>query len=93
MYPTVIPNYDFVREGIQLNALNKGSGNINTVSIAEISSIKEDDPRLMMENPDYKFYVYYDFYGKDNSHFHVPGLYSFNQSIKHIFLNYTYIPN
>lgn len=60
--------------------MNKGTGHSNTVSIAEISSIEKDDPRLTMETPDYKFYVYYDFYAKNNSHFHVPGLYGFNQS-------------
>lgn len=93
MYPSKIPTYDFVREGIQLNALNKGTENSKTISIAEVSSIEEDDSRLIMETPDYKFYVYYDFYGKNNSHFHVPGLYGFNQSIRIFFYFFMYSIN
>lgn len=79
--PASIPTYDYVRDGIQLNALNRGTGETSSVSIAELKAIAEDDPRLMVDKPDYKFYVYYDFYPKDNPHFHVPNLYGFNQSM------------
>lgn len=78
------PSYDHVRTGLQLNALNKGSGFNDSVTIAELKSGYIDDVRLLKAEADHKFFVYYDFYRKDNPHFHVPNLYGFNQvSPKH----------
>ncbi|XP_055539968.1 uncharacterized protein LOC129726845 [Wyeomyia smithii] len=77
----VWPSYDFPLEGMQLNALNKGTGLVDTLSIAETSSRDQEDLLLLKEKTDYKFYVYYDFYAKDNPHFHVPDLYGFKDVI------------
>ena len=77
--PFEFPPYDFQTVGIQLNALNRGTGLQDTVSIAETSSADQDDYFLLKNETDYKFYIYYDFYGKDNPHFHVPNLYGFHQ--------------
>lgn len=77
--PNELPTYNYVRKGLQLNALNKGSGEKLTTSIAEINAAIEDDIELFKE-PDYKFFIYYDFYAKDNPTFHLPGLYGFNQT-------------
>nr|XP_029736390.1 L-ascorbate oxidase-like [Aedes albopictus]XP_029736391.1 L-ascorbate oxidase-like [Aedes albopictus] len=75
------PNYDFLLEGMQLNSLNKGTGHSDTMSIAETSSRDQEDLLLLREKTDFKFYVYYDFYAKDNPHFHVPDLYGFKDVI------------
>lgn len=71
------PSYDFPLEGTQLNSLNKGTGNVETLSIAETTSRDQEDLLLLKEKTDFKFYVYYDFYAKNNPHFHVPDLYGF----------------
>ncbi|XP_058822343.1 uncharacterized protein LOC131683944 [Topomyia yanbarensis] len=76
-----LPNYDFPLSGLQLNSLNKGTGNVDTLSIAETTSRDQEDLLLLREKTDYKFYVYYDFYAKDNPHFHVPDLYGFKDVI------------
>lgn len=70
------PIWDETRVGLQMNALNRGTGLVESVSIAELTSLDEDDPRLLVEQADYKFYIYYDFYDKDNPHFNNPNLYS-----------------
>ncbi|XP_058451938.1 uncharacterized protein LOC131430754 [Malaya genurostris] len=75
------PSYDFPLEGLQLNSLNKGTGNTDSLSIAETTSRDQEDLLLLNEKTDYKFYVYYDFYAKDNPHFHVPDLYGFKDVI------------
>ncbi|XP_055636865.1 uncharacterized protein LOC129775791 [Toxorhynchites rutilus septentrionalis] len=75
------PSYDFPLEGLQLNSLNKGTGHSDTLSIAETTSRDQEDLLLLKEKTDFKFYVYYDFYAKDNPHFHVPDLYGFKDVI------------
>lgn len=74
--------YDFKREGFQLNALNRGVGHVDSVSVAELKSLDPDTPELLNEFTDYKFWVYYDFYNKDFPHFNNPELYSI-QSVNH----------
>lgn len=74
--PTSPLKYDYHRGGFQLNSLNKGTGHIDSVSIAELTASEDDTPELLNENADYKFYVYYDFYDKDFPHFNHPELYS-----------------
>ncbi|XP_055385677.1 uncharacterized protein LOC129614808 [Condylostylus longicornis] len=73
------PSYDHTPDGIQLNPLNKGSGENNSLTLAEIDCLDEhtDDDWILHKEPDYKFYVYYDFYPKDNPHFHKKDLYGF----------------
>lgn len=72
------PTWDFKREGLQMNALNRGTGLVESVSIAELTTLEadDDDPRLLQEFADFKFYVYYDFYDSDNPHFNNPTIYS-----------------
>lgn len=70
------PTWDEVRPGLQMNALNRGTGLVESVSIAELTSLHDDDPRLLHEHADFKFFIYYDFYDKDNPHFNIPNLYS-----------------
>lgn len=68
--------YDYHRGGFQLNSLNKGTGHVDSVSIAELTANEPDTPELLTPDADYKFYVYYDFYDKDFPHFNHPDLYS-----------------
>lgn len=42
-------------------------------------------------HPDYQFYVSYDFYKKDNPHFHRGKLYGFNQGIGYCLRTTVYI--
>lgn len=70
------PVWDEIRPGLQMNALNRGTGLVESVSIAELTSLDDDDPRLLNEHADFKFYIHYDFYDKDNPHFNNPNLYS-----------------
>lgn len=69
-------HYDYHRGGFQLNSLNKGTGHVDSVSIAELTAVEANTPELLIEEADYKFYVYYDFYDKDFPHFNHPELYS-----------------
>lgn len=77
--PSVQPTYDYERKGLQLNSLNKGSGEEDTKTMAEVNALDEDIPELLKPEPDYKFFIYYDFYEKDNPHFHLAGQYGFTQ--------------
>lgn len=74
--PSASLEYDFHRGGFQMNSLNKGTGHVDSVSIAELTAIEPDTPELLTANADYKFYVYYDFYDKNFPHFNHPELYS-----------------
>lgn len=75
--PAGIPAYDYQRvDGLQLNALNKGSGHVESVSIAELTGLDEIHPKLLQPNADFQFYVYYDFYDRSNPHFNDPNLYA-----------------
>ena len=81
--PTGMPFYNFTRAGVTLNALNRGQEDLESISIASVESLlgteEDEDQRLLQPEVDYKFYVYYDFYGKDNYNFHKPNMYGFNQ--------------
>lgn len=81
--PEGIPHYDFQPGGIELNSLNMGPGYDGFVTINELKNIREDTQEekdeLLKPEADYKFFVYYDFYPKDNPDFHPAGLYGFNQ--------------
>ncbi|CAG4968642.1 unnamed protein product [Parnassius apollo] len=65
-------------EGLQLNALNKGEEEDETISVAEMRSLEGYDDSLK-EVADYQFYVAYDFYPKNNSHFHRSPYYGYYQ--------------
>ncbi|XP_045762877.1 laccase-4-like [Maniola jurtina] len=65
-------------EGLQLNALNKAEEEDETISVAEMQSLAGYDESLK-EHADYQFYVAYDFYAKNNSHFHRSPYYGYYQ--------------
>lgn len=65
-------------EGLQLNALNKGEEEDETISVAEMKSLQGYDESLK-EVADYQFYIAYDFYAKNNSHFHRSPYYGYYQ--------------
>lgn len=73
------PSYNLTRSGLALNSLNKGYGQNGTTTVAEMKSIEHRTNRIMKAEPDMKFFLSYDFYGKDNPLFHVGNLYGFNQ--------------
>ncbi|XP_035891289.1 laccase abr2 isoform X1 [Anopheles stephensi] len=83
------PPYDYEAPGVQFNSLNRGPGAENVITIAETNALDQEDLLLLRDETDYKFYVYYDFYGKDNPHFHVPSLYGFQQVINNTNRLYT----
>ncbi|KZC09029.1 L-ascorbate oxidase, partial [Dufourea novaeangliae] len=70
-----IYNHDFV---IRVNALNEGTETNNSISVPLLRAMDENDKSNSIE-PDYQFYVSYDFYKKDNPHFHPSNYYGFNQ--------------
>ncbi|CAG9792346.1 unnamed protein product [Diatraea saccharalis] len=65
-------------EGLQLNALNKGEEDDDTISVAGMRSLAGYDESLK-EVPDYRFYVAYDFYAKNNTHYHRSPYYGYYQ--------------
>lgn len=81
--PDGLPHYDFQPGGIELNSLNMGPGYTGFVTINELKNFandtQEEKDDLLKPEADYKFFVYYDFYPKDNPDFHPAGLYGFNQ--------------
>ncbi|XP_055902686.1 uncharacterized protein LOC129938892 [Eupeodes corollae] len=84
--PEGVPHYDFQPGGIELNSLNMGPGYSGFVTINELKSLEggshpaiEEDRSILKKEADYKFFVYYDFYPKDNPDFHPAGLYGFNE--------------
>lgn len=77
--PSGKPSYEISRKGLALNALNRPYGMKDSVTVAEMKAIKNEQNKIMKVEPDMKFYLSYDFYGKDNSLFHLPNLYGFNQ--------------
>ncbi|CRL02097.1 CLUMA_CG015286, isoform A [Clunio marinus] len=77
--PKEKPSYDMKREGLALNSLNTGSGQETSITAAELKSYEKKENKILKPEPDYKFFISYDFYGKDNPLFHVENLYGFNQ--------------
>ena len=71
----------------QLNALNKGEEEDETISVAEMKSLQGYDDSLK-EVADYQFYIAYDFYAKNNSHFHRSPYYGYYQGEPRFKLNY-----
>lgn len=77
-FVTIISSYYlYVVRLQQVNALNKGSGENDSVSMPELMSLDSWDISLK-QKPDVKFYISYDFYKLDNPHFHWAGLYGFH---------------
>ncbi|XP_026666521.1 laccase-1-like isoform X2 [Ceratina calcarata] len=63
----------------RVNALNEGTETNASISIPLLKSMDENDESNRQSQPDYQFYVSYDFYKKDNPHFHRKNLYGFYQ--------------
>lgn len=81
------PSYNHTRKGLALNSLNTGYGQKGSRTVAEMKSIEKRQNKIMKEEADFKFFMSYDFYGKDNPLFHLSGLYGFDQGI----INFTII--
>ncbi|XP_017757142.1 PREDICTED: laccase-4-like isoform X2 [Eufriesea mexicana] len=64
--------------GRRINALNEGTETNKSISIPLLKAMDKND-KSNTAHPDYQFYVSYDFYKKDNPHFHRRKLYGFNQ--------------
>lgn len=79
--PSEKPSYKLSREGIALNSLNQGPAK-GSVTVAEMKSIEKRQNNIMKAEPDFKFFLSYDFYAKDNPLFHLSNLYGFNQGEK-----------
>ncbi|XP_025836116.1 laccase-like isoform X3 [Agrilus planipennis] len=64
------------RQGLQLNPLNKGTEDNETITMPKLVSLDGWDDTLK-EKPDYQFHLAYDFYKINNPHFHQGDLYGF----------------
>ncbi|XP_076296818.1 uncharacterized protein LOC143217023 [Lasioglossum baleicum] len=62
----------------RINGLNEGTETNGSISVPMLRAMDENDQSNTLE-PDYQFYVSYDFYKKDNPHFHRSRLYGFHQ--------------
>lgn len=62
----------------QINPLNKGTETNDILSIISLEALDKDDEANTRE-PDYQFYISYDFYAIDNYEFHREHLYGYNQ--------------
>lgn len=85
--PNGVLGWQHQAEGIELNAMNRGSGHADSLTAAEMTAlpiydtIPGVDRDALKPVADYKFFVYYDFYAKDNPVFHPGDYYSFNDSL------------
>lgn len=61
-----------------MNALNEGTETNGSLSIPLLRAMDEND-QSNIQLPDYQFYVSYDFYKKNNPHFHRGTLYPFDR--------------
>ncbi|KAK5650033.1 hypothetical protein RI129_001062 [Pyrocoelia pectoralis] len=78
-YPEEPLSYDKAhKDGLQINALNKGPGHNSSLNIMEMQSLDAWDSSLK-EIPDYQFVVSYDFYRINNPHFHKSGMYGYEE--------------
>lgn len=80
--PAGTPSYKHSRDGLALNSLNRPSGIKESITVAEVKPRDKGPNHIMKAEPDFKFFLSYDFYGKDNPLFHLSNLYGFNQGRK-----------
>lgn len=72
------PSYHLDRTGLSLNSLNTAHGEKDSMTVAE--TIAKSSTNLISKlEPDFKFYLGYDFYAVDNPLFHAQNIYGFNQ--------------
>ncbi|XP_073832591.1 multicopper oxidase 1 [Musca autumnalis] len=87
--------YQHQPQGIELNAMNQGSGHIDSLTIAEVNGlpvydrIPGIDRDALKPVADYKFFVYYDFYRKDNPEFHPQQYYGMGANLSNSNLVFT----
>nr|ANS71634.1 MCOI-like protein [Bactrocera dorsalis] len=85
--PNGVLGWQHKADGIELNAMNRGSGHPDSLTAAEMTAlpiydtVPGVDRDVLKPVADYKFFVYYDFYAKDNPVFHPGDYYSFNDSL------------
>ncbi|XP_036321487.1 uncharacterized protein LOC118735681 [Rhagoletis pomonella] len=85
--PSGVLGWQHKAEGIELNAMNRGSGYPDSLTAAEMTALPIYDTMPGVDRDalkpvaDYKFFVYYDFYAKDHPDFHPANYYSFNDSM------------
>uniref|UniRef100_W8B7R7 L-ascorbate oxidase n=1 Tax=Ceratitis capitata TaxID=7213 RepID=W8B7R7_CERCA len=85
--PNGVLGWQHKAEGIELNAMNRGSGHPDSLTAAEMTAlpiydtVPGVDRDALKPVADYKFFVYYDFYAKDNPDFHPSDYYSFNDTM------------
>lgn len=75
------PSYHLDRTGLSLNSLNRAHGERDSMTVAEVIA-KNSTNFISKLEPDFKFYISYDFYALDNPLFHAPNIYGFNQGEK-----------
>ncbi|XP_037958323.1 uncharacterized protein LOC119687869 [Teleopsis dalmanni] len=79
--------YNYKPEGIELNVMNRGSGYDDSLTIAEVNGLKQYDSEpgvsrdALKPVADYKFFVYYDFYAKDNPVYHLGDYYGIDANL------------
>uniref|UniRef100_A0A1I8QBH6 Uncharacterized protein n=1 Tax=Stomoxys calcitrans TaxID=35570 RepID=A0A1I8QBH6_STOCA len=79
--------YQHQPQGIELNSMNKGTGYVDHLNMAELNALPAYDKVPGIDRDalkpvaDYKFFVYYDFYRKDNPEFHPSDYYGVNDTI------------
>ncbi|XP_030081054.1 laccase-2 [Drosophila hydei] len=93
--PSAELGYDHNATGIELNVMNRGPGYADTKTVAEMRALPIydtvsgiDDDTLKPE-ADYKFFVYYDFYRKDNPEFHNGDYYGMDANVSRENMLYT----
>ena len=65
----------------EVNGFNKGTESNDTISVPQFDSVDPDDP-ANTRDPDYQFYITYDFYNINNPLYHRKNLYGFDQGKK-----------
>ncbi|KAJ8669742.1 hypothetical protein QAD02_001001 [Eretmocerus hayati] len=63
---------------LQINALNKGTEDESILSVPSLKAL-DNDTEANTRDPDYQFYISYDFYAKDNHDYHRKKLYGYDQ--------------
>lgn len=61
----------------QLNSLNVKRNEEGTLSVPDLVSLDGDDDPSLKFVPDHQLYISFDFYSKNNPHYHKPKLYGF----------------
>lgn len=63
----------------QLNALNVAINEIGTLSMPHLEAMDSTPDPSLRQIPDQQVFIAYDFYPKDNPHYHKSKLYGFSE--------------